>query len=116
MTDYDDYENNLAFEPVGDWADKGEVAITNRTQSSLDLVDRIEELTKENKKLDKIIEYCIQLQEDKTKDYGFLLLKYTKLKELLKECREYIISECYDDSRLYNRQEKIITKVDEALK
>ena len=45
MSDYDNYEENLAFEPVGDWSDKGEVCTTDRTQSTIELVDRIERLS-----------------------------------------------------------------------
>lgn len=55
MTDYEDYENNLAFKPIGDWSDKGEVPTTDRTQSSLELVDKIKELTEENAKLKELL-------------------------------------------------------------
>ena len=36
MTDYEDYENNLAFPPT-----------TDRTQSTIELVEKIEKLTKQ---------------------------------------------------------------------
>ena len=84
MTDYDDYENNLAFPPVGDWSDKGEVPTTDRTQSSLDLVDKIAELTKW---LNLKSEYICKL-EDENK----------RLKELLKECKRYIDIWGYTDT------------------
>lgn len=43
MTDYDDYENNLAFPPT--------------TDSTSELVEKIEKLTKENKKLKQLLEF-----------------------------------------------------------
>lgn len=46
MTDYEDYENNLAFPPT-----------TDRTQSTIKLVERIEKLTEENKKLKQLIDF-----------------------------------------------------------
>lgn len=58
MTDYDDYENNLAFKPIGDWADTEPKTNTDRTQSSLDLVDKIKELTEENAMLKEMLEEC----------------------------------------------------------
>lgn len=58
MTDYDDYENNLAFKPIGDWADTEPKVNTDRTQSSLELVDKIKELTEENAKLKELLEEC----------------------------------------------------------
>lgn len=61
MTDYEDYENNLAFPPEGDWADTEPKANTDRTQSSLDLVDKIEEL---NKWLDLKSEYIGKLEKE----------------------------------------------------
>lgn len=36
MTDYEDYENNLAFPPT-----------TDRTQSTIELIEKIEKLTKQ---------------------------------------------------------------------
>ena len=102
MSDYDDYENNLAFEPVGDWSDKGEVPTTDRTQSSLELVDKIEELTKW---LDLKSEYIVKLEDENT-----------KLKELLEDCREVIEwykADCgYKDAPTDN----VLTKIDEVLK
>lgn len=48
MTDYDDYENNLAFPPT-----------TDRTQSTIELVDMYEKLKTENKKLKGQLEKAI---------------------------------------------------------
>jgi len=46
MTDYDNYDENLAFESIGDWSDKGiKAETTDRTQSSIELVERIERLS-----------------------------------------------------------------------
>lgn len=42
-----DYENNLAFPPQGDWSDTQPKNNTDRTQSSCDMVDTIEKLTKQ---------------------------------------------------------------------
>lgn len=46
MTDYDDYDNDLAFPPQGDWADTSPRANTDRTASTIELVNKIEEMTK----------------------------------------------------------------------
>lgn len=72
MTDYEDYENNLAFPPEGDWADTEPKVNTDRTQSSLDLVDKIEEL---NKWLDLKSEYIVKLE-------GNLNIATTALKDI----------------------------------
>lgn len=48
MTDYEDYENNLAFPPT-----------TDRTESTIELVNKIEEL---NKRLDLKSEYIEKLE------------------------------------------------------
>lgn len=61
MTDYDDYENNLAFKPIGDWADTEPKVNTDRTQSSLELVDKIKRLTEENTQLKCLLWECRQL-------------------------------------------------------
>ena len=45
MSDYDDYENNLAFKPIGDWADTEPKVNTDRTASTIELIDKIESLT-----------------------------------------------------------------------
>ena len=64
MTDYDDYENNLAFEPVGDWADKGEVPTTDRTQSMTALIDKYAEVVEENKCLKRLLTMYWKGQEE----------------------------------------------------
>lgn len=53
MSDYHDYADNLAFPPRGDWSDTQPKNTTDRTQSSCDMVDKIEKLTKQ-------IEYMIK--------------------------------------------------------
>ncbi len=52
MTDYEDYENNLAFPPQGDWSDTEPKNNTDRTASTIELVNKIEQLSKQ-------IEYMI---------------------------------------------------------
>lgn len=44
MSDYEDYENNLAFPPAGDWSDSRVLKTTDRTESTLELVNMIERL------------------------------------------------------------------------
>lgn len=61
MTDYDDYENNLAFPPEGDWADTSPRANTDRTASTIELVNKIEKL---NKWLDLKSEYIEKLEKE----------------------------------------------------
>lgn len=64
MTDYEDYENNLAFKPIGDWADTEPKVNTDRTQSSVELVDKIAALTKW---LDLKSEYIEKLEAENKK-------------------------------------------------
>lgn len=47
MTDYDDYNENLAFAPDGDWAETKPVQNTDRTESTIELVEKIEKLSKQ---------------------------------------------------------------------
>ena len=96
MSDYEDYENNLAFKPIGDWADTEPKVNTDRTQSSLDLVDKIEEL---NKWLDLKSEYIERLEN-----------KEAILKEVLKECRKVI------DGAFLVCSKEMCKKIDEVLK
>lgn len=59
MTDYEDYENNLAFPPEGDWADTEPKNNTDRTASTIELINEIEKL---NKWLDLKSEYIEKLE------------------------------------------------------
>lgn len=61
MTDYEDYENNLAFPPEGDWSDTEPKNNTDRTASTIELVNKIEEL---NKWLDLKSEYIEKLEKE----------------------------------------------------
>lgn len=47
MSDYEDYENNLAFPPQGDWSDTQPKNNTDRTASTIELVEKIEKLSKQ---------------------------------------------------------------------
>lgn len=57
MSDYNDYENNLAFPPQGDWSDTEPKNNTDRTDSTIELVEKIEQLTEENRKLKQLIDF-----------------------------------------------------------
>lgn len=61
MTDYEDYENNLAFPPEGDWSDTEPKNNTDRTDSTIELVNKIEGL---NKWLDLKSEYIEKLEKE----------------------------------------------------
>lgn len=62
MSDYHDCNENLAFPPEGDWAETKPVQNTDRTESTIELVNKIEEL---NKWLDLKSEYIERLEKDK---------------------------------------------------
>ena len=64
MSDCEDYENNLAFPPVGDWADTNPRANTDRTASTIELINEIEKL---NKWLDLKSEYISKIEEKNEK-------------------------------------------------
>lgn len=46
MSDYEDYENNLAFPPAGDWSDSRVLKTTDRTESTLELVNMYERINR----------------------------------------------------------------------
>lgn len=75
MSDYDDYENNLAFPPEGDWADTTPRANTDRTASTIELVNKIEEL---NKWLDLKSEYIEKL-EQQIEEANKIILSFDRL-------------------------------------
>lgn len=56
MNNTPDYNNNLAFAP-GDWSDSRVNGNTDRTATTIQLIEKIEELEKENKKLRDAIEF-----------------------------------------------------------
>lgn len=86
MSDYDDYENNLAFKPIGDWADTEPKVNTDRTQSSLDLVDKIEELTKW---LDLKSEYIVKLEAENFKLKWRINFVRDSLRCISNQCNDY---------------------------
>ena len=47
MSDYHDYNENLAFPPQGDWSDTQPKNNTDRTASTIELVEKIEKLSKQ---------------------------------------------------------------------
>ena len=47
MSDYHDYNENLAFPPQGDWSDTQPKSNTDRTDSTIELVEKIEKLSKQ---------------------------------------------------------------------
>jgi len=75
-----DYYDNLAFPPEGDWADTSPRANTDRTGSTIALVNKIEELTKW---VDLKSEYIAKLEEENS-----------SLKALLLECQYWLLSQC----------------------
>lgn len=52
MNNTPDYKNNLAFAP-GDWSDSRVKGNTDRTATTIQLIEKIEELERENKQLRK---------------------------------------------------------------
>ena len=76
MSDWHDYNNNLVYAPEGDWADTEPKTNTDRTQSSLDLVDKIEKLTKQLEIAVEALELYKNLRGDGTlKNYESLAVK-----------------------------------------
>ena len=56
MNNTPDYKENLAFAP-GDWSDSRVKTNTDRTASTIQLIEKIEELETENKKLRDAIKF-----------------------------------------------------------
>lgn len=64
MSDYHDYNENLAFPPQGDWSDTQPKNNTDRTASTIELVSKIEKL---KKMLDLKSEYIEKLETENKK-------------------------------------------------
>lgn len=60
MSDWHDYNNNLVYAPEGDWADTSPRANTDRTASTIELIDKIESLTSW---VDIKSEYIVKLEQ-----------------------------------------------------
>lgn len=101
MTDYEDYENNLAFPPQGDWADTNPRANTDRTASTIELVNKIEGL---NKWLDLKSEYIGKLEGENA-----------KLKAVLKRCREFVDDFPTDNDERWAYKNAVSNGIDELL-
>ena len=56
MNNTPDYKNNLAFAP-GDWSDSRVNGNTDRTATTIQLIEKIEQLEKENKRLRDAIKF-----------------------------------------------------------
>lgn len=67
-----DYTENLAFPPQGDWSDTQPKNNTDRTQSSCDMVDKIEKLTTENTKLKDLLKDCYLANQAFIKTFEWL--------------------------------------------
>lgn len=92
-----DYNDNLVFPPEGDWADTNPRSYTDRTASTIELVNKIEEL---NKWLDLKSEYIEKLEFD--------IRNYCIQVEQLK-C-------CLFNLRNYIKNEALLNKINEVLK
>ena len=107
MDNTPDYKNNLAFAP-GDWSDSRVNTNTDRTATTIQLIEKIEELEKENSKIKDKHDALIVGEQ-------FLISEWYKLKQLLKECRD--VAEF--TKTIVNKHkwfDEVITKIDEVLK
>lgn len=91
-----DYNNDLASAPIGDWADTNPRANTNRTGSSIELVNKIEEL---NKWLDLKSEYIEKLEKENK-----------KLKEWL-DVKEAMIKNCTAEIETQRQMKEFLGKI-----
>ena len=87
MSDYTDYENNLAFPPEGDWAETKPVQNTDRTESTIELIEKIERLTSENVKIKELMRMIAPYLEALT-EKRFKLEYIPKVAELLTQIKE----------------------------
>ena len=76
MTDYEDYENNLAFPPT-----------TDSTQSSIE--QRIEQLTEENARLKELLKECKHIMSIE-KDFASCHFEKDKLCKLLTKINQVL--------------------------
>jgi len=75
-----DYTDNLAFPPQGDWSDTQPKNNTDRTQSSCDMVDKIEKLSKQL----EIAVKCLKNYKSGTTDKWFAEVALEQIEELEK--------------------------------
>lgn len=92
MTDYEDYENNLAFPPQGDWADTQPKNNTDRTDGMIELLNKYEQLKKENRKLEW------RLDKART-GLGYVGNGWLKTAEEMRARAKLALDETYDESR-----------------
>lgn len=92
MNNTPDYDNDLAFAP-GDWSDSRVNTNTDRTATTIKLIEKIEELENKNKALKKELiimrDVCLLIFEfaEKTK----LPLNIKPLKDEIKDIEKLII-------------------------
>ena len=109
MNNTPDYNNNLAFAP-GDWSDSRVTNNTDRTASTIQLVEKIEELEKENAQLRK---WC--------EEFNALTVaeENSKLKQLLAKAQGcvWLEKETYNNSSpIWNELNILFESINEVLK
>lgn len=104
-----DYEDNIVFEPQGDQSDARVVFHTDRTALTIKLIEEIERLKAENDFLDT------ECRKWSVRETGSTIECF-KLKELLKECRNWLKSYRDTHSSIKDDVNETICKIDEALK
>ena len=109
MNNTPDYKNNLAFAP-GDWSDSRVTNNTDRTASTIQLIEKIEELEKENAQLRK---WC--------EEFNALTVaeENSKLKQLLAKAQGcvWLEKETYNNSSpIWNELNILFESINEVLK
>lgn len=100
-----DYKDNLVFLPQGDWSDTEPKSNTDRTQSSCDMVDKIEKLSKQL----EIATKCLKQYADRDNWYN------TYKPNSLDEC-PIAYKERWKKEYGYKQAEKALKKIKELKK
>lgn len=100
-----DYTDNLAFPPQGDWSDTQPKFHTDRTASTIELVDKIEKLSKQL----KIVTKCLKQYADRDNWYN------TYKPNSLDEC-PIASKNIWKKEYGYKQAEKALKKIEELEK
>lgn len=94
MSDYTDYNENLAFPPEGDWAETKPVQNTDRTKSTIELVVKIERLSEELNIRNDLLKECAEFLSSQ-KMYGVATSKIWNLLTRIENLIERVENEFY---------------------
>ena len=122
-SDYLDYENNLALPPQ-EIKSQHELSEQGRQSDVLiKAIDKCEKLEKEIIALKKEYQAECNRADELEDSLQTSWRNESKLKELLKECRDYVVNAlielkngyCYEENDYYHETKTLLTKIDKTI-